>query len=97
MAADAATDNSAFVDNASRTEDGAGALMDEMRGCRSMQDIVEVIQDEAANMSPPEVSLALYRIGYLSSRASKTGMATTCNCYMSSVRCGAQLECSCCS
>lgn len=73
LAADAATDDSAFMEDAPRTEDGTAALKDEMKGCRSMQEIVDVIQDEAVEMSAEEVALALYRIGYLSKVASKKG------------------------
>lgn len=77
IAADAAVDDSALVDEARRTEDGTIDLMEEMRGCRSIHEIVEVVQDEAANMSINDVTLALYRIGYLSMKASRAGVAST--------------------
>jgi hypothetical protein len=73
LAADYVADNSVFLDGTPRTEDGSGALVNEMKSCRSMQDIVEVIQDEAVDMTAPEVALAIYRLGYLSKDASRQG------------------------
>lgn len=54
-------------------EDASYSLIDEMKGCQSMLDIIEVVQEEAADMSPAEVSLALYRVAYLSRSARREG------------------------
>lgn len=77
IAADAVVDDSALVDDAPRTEDGTGALMDEMRGCKSMHEIMEMIQDADADMSASDVALALYRVAYLSKRSSRAGTTST--------------------
>lgn len=76
-AGDAATDDTLFTGNAPRTEDGTDTLLEEMKECRTVNDIVEVIQDEAASMSAAEVALGLYRLGYLSKNASRKGTETT--------------------
>jgi hypothetical protein len=88
LAADTSMDDSGLMPTkAEGAEDASYSLTDEMKDCRSMLDIAEVVQEEAADMSPAEVSLALYRIAYLSRSAGKEGPCRLEICTAEYVRC----------
>lgn len=48
-------------------------LVHELKECKTVEDVLEVVTDEAANMSPDEVSFALYRVAYMARSLSNKG------------------------
>lgn len=48
-------------------------LMFELKECKTVADVLEVVTDEAASMSPEEVSFALYRLAYMARSLSNKG------------------------
>ena len=47
--------------------------MAEMRACNALEDVLEVISDEALALQPAEAAVALYRVAYLSKSADTAG------------------------
>eukprot|EP00892_Ulva_mutabilis_P012580 jgi/Ulvmu1/9695/UM055_0033.1 len=67
--APALEDSDALDDETDVGDDAAdGDLNDlvlELKDCKTVQDVLEVVTDEVVNMSPEEVSFALYRVAYM--------------------------------
>ena len=74
----AATDAGAALDDVLGADDVAADndlndLVLELKECKTVEDVLEVATDEAANMSPEEVSFALYRVAYMARSLSNQG------------------------
>lgn len=71
-AANADSDNEVVAGNAADDGD-LDDLLSELKECDTVDDLLEVVTDEAASMSPEEVSFALYRIAYMARSLSQKG------------------------
>ena len=60
-------------DAAAENGEGDSEVAAEMRACESLEDILEVIADEAPHMSASDAAYGLYKVAFLSKKASPEG------------------------
>lgn len=63
-------------------EEDLDDLMVELKDCDTMADILEVVTDEAAGMSPKEAAFALYRVAYMAKNMPSKGALAHRKLYM---------------
>lgn len=71
-AASAGSDDEQVADDDTDADD-LDDLMFELKECETVADVLEVVTDEAASMSPEEASFALYRLAYMARSQSNKG------------------------
>lgn len=76
---DALSSDSEFFDSegdesAYESDEAQATLSEEMKSCHTMQDVVDVVEDEVAAVTAADVAVALYKLAYLSKSSSLAGV-----------------------